>query len=267
MARLDEITGNAAAGLDRESAISALAWWVEAGVDVIVDAFPRDWRTAGEMPASPSAEPDPVQARPTSPDAPMPAVTANLAGVATLAELRAAVEAFDGCPLKARGVNTVFADGNPDAGLMLIGEAPGAEEDRKGQPFVGAAGQLLDRMLAAIGRDRRSAYITNVCFWRPPGNRTPNAAEVAACLPFVHRHIAIVKPRVIVALGGVSLKALTGTDAGIMRQRGRWQSLAVDGTSYALLPMLHPAFLLRQPEAKRLAWADLLSLKANLDAD
>lgn len=229
---------------DRARLLSTLGWWIDAGVDVLVDAAPRDWFEA----SAPSSAATPPAA-------------------ASIAELRAAVEAFAGCPLRTSGVNTVFADGNPAADLMLIGEAPGAREDRVGLPFVGPAGQLLDRMLAAIGRDRTTSYITNVAFWRPPGNRTPTPEEVETCLPFVHRHIALVKPKVVVALGAVATRALTGDATGIMRMRGQWRTLIVEGAEYPLLPMLHPAFLLRQPDAKRLAWTDLLAVKARLDAD
>jgi DNA polymerase len=243
---------------DRDSLLSTLAWWVDAGVGVLVGDERRDWLAAA--PAVKQQQPSPrAQAERTAIRA-MPSAT-------SIAELRAEVEGFTGCPLRVAGVNTVFADGNPAAELMLIGEAPGAQEDRVGLPFVGPAGQLLGRMLAAIGRDRTSAYITNVTFWRPPGNRTPTPEEVETCLPLVHRHIALVKPKVIVALGAVAARTLTGDATGIMRLRGQWRTITVDGRDYPLLPTLHPAFLLRQPDAKRLAWTDLLAVKAKLDAD
>jgi DNA polymerase len=190
------------------------------------------------------------------------------AGAETIEALGALVAAFDGCPLKRTATNTVFIDGNPAAPVMIIGEAPGADEDRIGRPFVGRSGQLLDRMLAAIGLDRTSVQITNVIYWRPPGNRKPNAAEIAACLPFVLRHIALARPLVLVLSGGTATSALLPLSEGITRLRGRWFELAVPGLEAPVptLAMFHPAFLLRAPERKREAWRDLLALKARLDA-
>ncbi len=187
----------------------------------------------------------------------------------TLDELRAALAGFDGCPLSATATHLVFNDGNPEAGLMLIGEAPGAEEDRSGTPFVGKAGQLLDRMLGSIGLTRRDCLITNTVFWRPPGNRTPTEAETLACLPFLHRQIALVRPRILVLLGGPAAKAMTGATQGITRLRGKWQDVAVPGVDAPIpaLPTLHPAYLLRTPGAKRDAWADLIALRRRLDAE
>jgi DNA polymerase len=177
------------------------------------------------------------------------------------------VAGFDGCALKHTATNTVFADGNPSAPVMIIGEAPGADEDRIGRPFVGRAGQLLDRMLAAIGLDRQSVLITNVIYWRPPGNRTPTTAEIASCLPFVLRHVALVSPKVLVLCGGTAAGALLPQGQGITRLRGRWFDLAIPGldTPVPTLPMFHPSFLLRAPERKREAWRDLLALRARLD--
>jgi len=181
--------------------------------------------------------------------------------------LAALVAGFEGCALKRTATNTVFADGNPVAPVMIIGEGPGADEDRIGRPFVGRAGQLLDRMLAAIGLDRSGVVITNVVYWRPPGNRTPTAAEIASCLPFVLRHIALVRPKVLVLAGGTAAGALLPQGQGITRLRGRWFDLAVPGLDRPVptLPMFHPSFLLRTPERKREAWRDLLSLRARLD--
>ena len=188
------------------------------------------------------------------------------AGAATIDALGALVAGFDLCPLKRTATNTVFMDGNPAAPVMIIGEAPGADEDRIGRPFVGRSGQLLDRMLAAIGLDRAGVQITNVIYWRPPGNRTPTAAEIAACLPFVLRHIALARPQVLVLAGGTAASALLPLSEGITRLRGRWFDLAVPGLDATLptLPMFHPAFLLRSPERKREAWRDLLALQAKL---
>ena len=184
------------------------------------------------------------------------------AGAASLADLRAALEAFDACPLKATARNLVMCDGAPDADLMLIGEAPGEEEDRTGRPFVGTAGRLLDRMLGAIGRDRTSVYITNTVFWRPPVNRTPDPAETAMCLPFVERQIELVRPRALLLLGAVATRTMLARTEGIMRLRGKWQVWR----DIDVMPTLHPAYLLRFPAAKREVWQDLLALRARLDA-
>jgi DNA polymerase len=190
------------------------------------------------------------------------------AGADSIEALAELIAAFDDCPLKRTATNTVFLDGNPQASVMIVGEAPGAEEDRIGRPFVGRAGQLLDRMLAAIGLDRASVQITNVIYWRPPGNRKPTSAEIAACLPFVLRHIALSRPKVLVLAGGTAASALLPVSEGITRLRGRWFDLAVPGLDAPVptLPMFHPAFLLRTPERKREAWRDLLALKARLAA-
>lgn len=239
--------------------------------------------TVTEPPAQPS-----VQARAAAPEASLRGTTALSAPVApargvarpaatqaaslaaschTLAELRAAVAGFEGCSLKDTATNLVFSDGNPAARIMLIGEAPGAEEDRAGLPFVGASGQLLDRMLASIGLNRTNVLITNILPWRPPGNRTPTETEIAICLPFVLRHIALVRPAVILLLGATAVRAITGNTQGIRRVRGQWQTLSVAGLDHPIpcLPTYHPAYLLRTPLAKREAWADLLELQGRLD--
>jgi uracil-DNA glycosylase family 4 len=188
------------------------------------------------------------------------------AAARTLDELKDAIARFDGLSLKATATNLVFADGNPKARLMLIGEAPGGEEDRRGLPFVGASGQLLDRMLAAIGQDRTSCYITNIVNWRPPGNRKPSPAEMTLSLPFIERHIALVDPALIVLLGDTAAKTLTNRTEGITRLRGKWFTWAKpDGAgTIPVLPTFHPAFLLRSPGQKREAWADLLAVKRKL---
>lgn len=185
----------------------------------------------------------------------------------TLDELRAALAAFEGCPLKHTAASLVFADGNPAARVMCIGEAPGAEEDRQGLPFVGPSGRLLDMMLGAIGLDRTGVYITNVLPWRPPGNRNPTNAEVAACLPFLVRHIALVDPAIVVFLGAAAAKALLETSLGIMRLRGRWLEYRAPGLDRAIpaRAIFHPAYLLRSPAQKREAWIDLLAIKHRLD--
>lgn len=183
-----------------------------------------------------------------------------------LAALRAALEGFDGVALRKTATNLVFADGNPAAKVMLVGEAPGADEDRLGLPFVGVSGQLLDRMMAAIGLDRTTFYITNVCFWRPPGNRKPTDAELAAQKPFVERHIELVAPDVLVLVGAAAAQGLLQTTEGITRLRGRWFEYRARGRADPIptLPIFHPAYLLRQPAQKRETWRDLIRLKSRL---
>ena len=207
----------------------------------------------------------------TSPTAPLGTSEATAtarelaAGAQTLDELKDAIARFEGLSLRATATNLVFADGNPESRLMLIGEAPGAEEDRRGLPFVGASGQLLDRMLAAIGYDRTSCYITNIVNWRPPGNRKPSPAEMTLCLPFIERHIALINPALIVLLGDTAAKTLTNRTEGITRLRGKWFSWPKpDGGTIPVLPTFHPAFLLRSPSQKREAWMDLLTAKRKL---
>lgn len=257
---------------DRDKALATLDWLIQAGADEAIGDTPRDRM------AAPTPVPAPV-ARAAPPPKPAPAPTAGglmsndgalasaraLATAATtLDDLRAALDEFDGCSLKQTAMNLVFADGNPQAKVMVIGEGPGAEEDRRGLPFVGVSGQLLDRMLACIGLDRASAYITNVLFWRPPGNRTPTASEIATCLPFVERHIELVDPDYLLFAGGISAKTLLGRSEGILKLRGRWAHYQHVGLPRPIpaMPSLHPAYLLRQPAQKRLAWRDLLALKA-----
>lgn len=195
----------------------------------------------------------------------------DLASIQTLDELKAALLAFEGCALKKTASNLVFADGNPGADIMLIGEAPGRDEDRMGLPFVGAAGQLLDRMLKSVGMDRQNVYITNILPWRPPGNRTPSAEETQLLWPFLRRHIQLKAPKIIFALGGSSAKLLLNSQTGILKLRGQMTDIdfsdAADGSRIIpVLPSLHPAYLLRAPNMKKQAFSDLLQLhryKAN----
>ena len=185
----------------------------------------------------------------------------------TLAELEAALRDFDGCALKATAKQLCFADGNPESQLMLIGEAPGAEEDRQGKPFVGPSGQLLDRMLAEIGIDRTRTWITNVIFWRPPGNRPPTDGEIAVCQPFLERQIELLAPRIILFVGGIAAKALLGRKEGVTKLRGRpFTYSSTDGRDIPCLVTFHPAYLLRQPLNKRFVWRDMLALRTRLDA-
>src|SRR5262249_3818893 len=175
----------------------------------------------------------------------------------SLPELKAALESFEGCALKQFANTTVFADGNPDARILFIGEAPGFEEDKTGLPFVGRAGKLLDKMLAAIHLDRTSAYIINVLPWRPPENRNPEPTEVAKCIPFIRRHIELHAADLIVLLGAVAVRHVLGRTEGIMQTRGKWLEYHVAGRMIPVMPTLHPAYLLRQPAHKKLAWRDL----------
>jgi uracil-DNA glycosylase len=273
---------------------AALRWLIDMGADEAIGETPVDRFAVRPVPSQPTAAPAstgrpavrpaaaaPMTARLT-PARPMPAASpasapasAAVAGARALAaaantveELEAAVAGFDGCALKATATRLVFADGNPKAQVMFVGEAPGADEDRQGKPFVGVSGQLLDRMLACIGLDRRSVYITNILFWRPPGNRQPTTAEIAACLPFVERHIALVAPKVLVLVGGTSAKTLLNTQEGIIKLRGRWFEFTCPGLpgSIPTIPTFHPAYLLRTPSQKRGSWRDFLAIKARLAA-
>ncbi|MCO6389480.1 uracil-DNA glycosylase [Aliihoeflea aestuarii] len=221
-----------------------------------------------DRPSSKTAAPAPTPARPqtTVPDEGQSERARLLAReTGSLDELRACLEQFDGCNLKFTAKSLVFGDGNPEADIMLVGEAPGRDEDIEGLPFVGRSGQLLDRMLTAIELDRTQAYITNVIPWRPPGNRTPTPIETEICRPFIERQIELVKPKVLVALGGPSSKILLGTSDGIMRLRGSWKEHETPaGVKIPTMPLLHPAYLLRNPAHKKLAWRDLLEIKARL---
>ena len=259
-----------------------LAFYAEAGVDEALDDGPID--RFAESAAAKAARSAPreaprqlpvreeaprMEARPAQavvPDGTQAALARELArNAATLDELRQVMADFDGCNLKTTAKSMVFADGNPDADLMLVGEAPGRDEDIEGLPFVGRSGQLLDRILAAIGRDRSSAYIANVIPWRPPGNRTPTPHETEICRPFIERQIELANPKVLVALGGPSAKLLTGATEGVLRVRGGWREhLTAGGTAIPTMPTLHPAYLLRNPAHKKLAWRDFLEIKARL---
>ena len=188
------------------------------------------------------------------------------ASAATLAELKAVMEGFEDCPLKAMATNMVFGDGNPKAPIMFVGEAPGAEEDKQGKPFVGLSGQLLDRMMASIGLDRSKAYITNMIAWRPPGNRQPSSQELLQCLPFVQRHIELVAPKILILVGGVAAKTLLSRSDGIMRMRGTWHDYMTSGlqTPIATTALFHPAYLLRSPGQKKEAWRDMQMIQDKL---
>lgn len=268
-----------------------LDFYVEAGVDAALEDAPGDRfaESAAALAARrnvPSARPEPAPARSQPfaqpPGLPSPApVRTNLAASAedaarsakalataarTLEELREALAAFDGCALKTTAKSLCFADGRAGARLMLIGEAPGADEDRLGLPFVGRSGQLLNRMLSAIGLAREDVYIANVVPWRPPGNRAPTPQEAAICRPFIARQIELCDPDVLVCLGGPAMLALMNIKDGILKSRGRWQAFDTGSRQIRVMATLHPAYLLRQPSQKRLAWRDFKALKRELDA-
>ena len=279
--------------------IAYLDFHVEAGADAALDEHPHDRFDEPDAPAptlraprraaAPRAAEAPVGAVANTlvppPGSPAPAAAPRTFGRAasaqpdeaasdarararqakTLDELERILAEFDACPLRFTAKNLVFADGNPEARVMFLGEAPGADEDRIGKPFMGRSGQLLDKMMKAIGLDRSSAYIGNIVPWRPPGNRNPTPQEVAVCRPFVERQIELVDPDIIVCLGAPATQTLTGTKDGILRTRGRLFPYKLPGREVKLLATLHPAFLLRQPVQKRLAWRDFRALRSLLD--
>ncbi len=271
--------------IEYEDALALLDWYVTAGADEAIQDEPQDRyvepnKLAASKPGTKQATPTPshqprqtragsAQTIPAGDEAIKSA--RQIAGECTsLDELRAAMEAFESCSLANTAHSTVFSDGHPSASVMLIGEAPGRDEDRAGLPFVGRAGQLLDRMLAAIDLSRKNegasgAYIANVVPWRPPGNRNPTTEEVATCMPFIERHIALAQPKVIVALGGISAKNLLDTPTGITKLRGKWAIYESGDRKIPILPMFHPAYLLRTPAHKRYAWKDLLALQDRLN--
>jgi uracil-DNA glycosylase len=281
---------------DRDRAArELLAFYVEAGVDALVGETPVDRfaaeareeplggrasattdHAAGAPPPRPDgrpaasasrglqAAPAPSAPSPPAPDAAAMEARTGAARAATLDELRAILDGFDGCALKNTAKQLVFADGNPQARVMFVGEAPGREEDLEGLPFVGRSGQLLDRMMAAIGLDRSGAYIANVIPWRPPGNRTPTPQETAICLPFIRRQIELADPDVLVCLGNPSAQTLLGVKDGIMKTRGRWFAYHTGTREIRAIATFHPAYLLRQPLQKRLAWRDFLAIKQAL---
>lgn len=238
-----------------------LEWQFAAGVDLAVCESPIDQFAAQRSAQTPKVAPSevaPPNVAVASPEGD-PAQAEALAKTAnTLDELRAIMEGFEGSTLKARATQLVFADGNASAKIMLIGEAPGREEDLQGTPFVGRSGELLDRMLAAIGLDRSSVYITNTIGWRPPGSRPPSPAETEVCLPFLRRHIELVAPKLLLTLGAPAAQSLLGSRLSINKMRGQWHAVTVGEAKVQVLPTFHPEFLLRQPAQKKLAWHDLL---------
>jgi uracil-DNA glycosylase family 4 len=252
-----------------------LAFYLEAGVDCALTEDPINRLVDPDLAPVASETAAPRPSRPVSVAAPPPAARADVAQAPeaailsareaartapTLEALRALLENFDGCALKSTATRLVFSDGNPQARIMFVGEAPGREEDLEGLPFVGRSGKLLDRMIAAIGLDRSSAYIANVIPWRPPGNRTPTPQETQICLPFIQRQIELVNPDVLVTLGNPSTQTLLSTREGIMKTRGRWFDYDTGTRVIRALATFHPAYLLRSPSYKRLAWQDLRAI-------
>jgi uracil-DNA glycosylase len=279
--------------VDPHAARDLLAFYLEAGVDAVLEEEPVDRFAGAEAIPPPGRERSADEVRrvgvtahqnPTRsalraeprlsgegkglvllpPDAAAAEAREAARQAQSLDQLRGMLETFEGCGLKATATQLVYADGNPEARLMLVGEAPGRDEDLEGRPFVGRSGQLLDRMLAAIGLDRTSVYIANVVPWRPPGNRTPSPQETQVCLPFIRRQIELCDPEVLVCLGGPSAETLLG-QKGITKIRGRWFDYDIGTRTIRAMPTFHPAFLLRSPLQKRFAWRDFLAIKKTLD--
>lgn len=283
---------------EQDEILSCLTFQLAMGADEAIADVPRNWLEQKQKPVrSASLEPPVNRATPAVPVTPaiqssrqeLPTsqeemdAARNLARQAqTLDDLKEAIRSFNGSALRKTATNLVFGDGNPQADLMVIGEAPGKDEDRQGLPFVGVSGRLLDRMLAAIGYDRQTFYITNVLNWRPPGNRKPSPQEIELFTPFIQRHIGLVSPKVLLLVGDTPTKALLGLTGGITRTRGRWKNFSFADPALSVpdvglakhrpesqaeipaIPTFHPAFLLRQPAQKRLSWQDMLSLKDRL---
>ncbi|MGI9385803.1 MAG: uracil-DNA glycosylase [Methyloligellaceae bacterium] len=270
------------------AALQLLRWYAEMGVDAAISETPADWFAQSKKPLSPRrtddrqtphranlSAPSPapksgagLRATPEMPMAPDAAIMASrekARSAATLDELRETLAGFDGCGLKATAKNMCFARGNADADVMFIGEAPGRDEDLQGLPFVGRAGHLLDKMLASIGLSEETAYVTNIVYWRPPGNRTPTPQESQVCLPFLERQVELVDPKIVVFLGGAAAKQMFNTTVGIMRLRGKWRTYSTSEKDYKAIATLHPAYLLRTPVAKRQVWRDLIQIKLALD--
>ncbi len=286
---MDRIHDIAMSSGSRSEIEALLRWYVDMGVDIALDAEPHDRFAEADAAVQPEQVPPPSAPAPsrraTDADRPSPMAARTIAGPAaalsadaaarsareqaaqarTLEELRAVLSAFDGCGLKQSATQLVFADGNPKGRLMAVGEAPGADEDRQGRPFVGRSGQLFDRMLKSIGLDRSQVYIANVVPWRPPGNRTPTPQEVAICHPFILRQIELAAPDLLIFLGGAATHALLPVKDGILRLRGRWFDFPVGDRIIKAMPMLHPAYLLRTPAHKKQAWRDLVELRKALD--
>lgn len=255
--------------------VNLLKWYTECGVDETISDSPTNWFEVQEniqinQPVK-AVSSGSSRAATKAPLASHKEVIEQAEKAATSAtsldELKQAILNFEGCSLKNTASNTVFSDGNPDSDIMLIGEAPGAEEDRIGKPFVSEAGGLLDRMFAAIDMNRENDfYITNLLPWRPPGNRKPTDAECDICLPFVKRHIELFKPKLIILIGGTSASTIMSNKTGISKLRGKWVEHKIGDELVPMVPIFHPAYLLRQPQFKKQAWHDLLNIKERLES-
>jgi DNA polymerase len=275
--------------------LALLDWYQSMGADAVLGDVPQDWLARGPSPpgasyawpqrdgaaersvspqertapaskpaATPETKPRPRAATPLAPAEAETAARRIAREAPSLEALEAALQAFEGCGLKATATKLCFYRGAPQAPLMIIGEAPGRDEDLAGKPFVGRAGKLLDKMLAAIGLSEPDVHITNIVYWRPPGNRTPTPQESLACRPFLERQIELVAPKIIVAAGGAAAKELFATTEGITRLRGKWREITIGERKIAAIATLHPAYLLRTPAAKHHAWSDLLQIKSRL---
>jgi uracil-DNA glycosylase family 4 len=250
---------------ERETVQALLAWYAAMGADEAIGDYPVDC-FAASMP-TPSPSPPRVQPRPrpaAAIAAPGSETRIDISQAGTLAALEAMVASFEGCALKRTAKSLCFKRGRDDARIMLIGEAPGRDEDLSGKPFVGRAGQLLDRMLGAIGLAEDHVYITNTVYWRPPGNRTPTPQEGQVCRPFLERQLELVEPEIVLLFGGAAAKHILDTSDGIMRIRGKWRETQIGSRTVKVMATLHPAYLLRTPAAKRQAWRDLLAVRAQL---
>ncbi len=251
--------------LTQNQIIDFLRQHIEAGcTDVLADAPLNHYIETPPPPPTNIAKPAPPQEQMDT-DANVAEAHQLAADADTLAALQQAMQDFDGCALKASAKNTVFSDGVAGAKIMLVGEAPGQDEDRQGKPFVGVSGQFFDTMLAAIGVSRtENLYISNIVAWRPPGNRNPSPEEIAICKPFIARHIELAKPDILLLAGNIACKTLLQTQIGITRLRGQWQNYDPEGLNIKAMPLLHPAYVLRRPESKSDVWADLCALKKQL---
>ncbi|MFA7307744.1 MAG: uracil-DNA glycosylase family protein [Hyphomicrobium sp.] len=278
----------------REEMLALLDWFQAMGADAAVDETSCDWLARGPTPpgaayawprpddAQPLTQPESAPTRRLPAQSPTAETTRPRAATplgaseaetgarriareaGSLEALEAALKTFDGCGLKATATKLCFYRGAPTADLMIVGEAPGRDEDLEGKPFIGRAGHLLDKMLAAIGLGETSVHITNIVYWRPPGNRTPTPQEALACRPFLERQIELVSPKIVVAVGGSAAKELFGVAEGIMRLRGKWREIAIGQRKIQAIATLHPAYLLRTPAAKNLVWQDLLQIRSKL---
>lgn len=270
----------------QNTALELLKWFSEMGADEAIADEPADWFARSEaqqqakkavvqaqktrpaptsQPAQPPARPRNAAPAPIAPDKAVMAAREQARSAKSLKELQEILLKFDGCALKATAKNTCFKRGSDEARIMFIGEGPGRDEDIQGIPFVGRAGQLLDKMLSSVGLGEEQVYITNIVYWRPPGNRTPTPQEVQACAPFLERQIELLDPAFIVLIGAPSSHHILDVTEGITRLRGKWKQRDIGGKARACLPILHPAYLLRTPAAKRLAWRDMLAIRDKFD--